>query len=135
MSKHRREKAEGPADPDQETQERELPPAWQRIQGAIWLLGIAFLMYTGWWWPGILVLVAISGLTQGGLQLYLERKDKEQAQIEATQATQKPTQQQAAWLPSLCPNCGGPISAAAVRWTGTDTADCPYCSANIKKPA
>ena len=31
-----------------------------------------------------------------------------------------------------CPNCGGPISVDTVRWTGPSTADCPYCSANLK---
>ena len=36
------------------------------------------------------------------------------------------------WLPSKCPNCGAPLSVATVQWTGTETADCPYCNAHLK---
>ncbi len=35
--------------------------------GGIWLIGIAVLAATSWWWPGIMVLVGISALV-GGLQ-------------------------------------------------------------------
>lgn len=106
-------------------EEEELPLPWQRIQGAIWLLGLAILAWQGWWFPGILVLIAISGLVQGAIQLYLGHKAEEK----------QLAQRRAAWLPSLCPNCGGPLSVATVNWTGTDTADCPYCKANLKPPA
>jgi hypothetical protein len=30
------------------------------IQGAIWTFGIAVLAVTGWWWPGIMVLIGLS---------------------------------------------------------------------------
>ena len=40
---------------------------WGGIMGGIWLIGIAVLAVTGWWWPGIMVLVGISALL-GGLQ-------------------------------------------------------------------
>ena len=40
---------------------------WGGIMGGIWLIGIAVLAVTGWWWPGIMVLVGISALV-GGLQ-------------------------------------------------------------------
>jgi prepilin signal peptidase PulO-like enzyme (type II secretory pathway) len=104
------------------SKEEELPLPWQRIQGAIWLLGIAILALFDWWWPGILVLAAISGLVQGGLQLYLSRKAEEK----------QLTERRAEWLPSLCPSCGGPLSVTTVTWTGPNTADCPYCKANLK---
>jgi hypothetical protein len=103
----------------------ELPVPWQRIQAAVWLLGIAILALFDWWWPGILVVVAISGLVQGGLQLYLSRKAEEKQLAE----------RRANWLPSLCPACGGPLSVATVNWTGPNTADCPYCQANLKPAA
>ena len=45
-----------------------LPVPWQRIQGAIWLLGLAIIALRDWWWPGILVLVALSGLTRQKLR-------------------------------------------------------------------
>jgi len=105
--------------------QEELPPPWQRIQGAIWLLGLAILAWQGWWFPGILVLIAISGLVQGGIQLYLARKSEEKELAE----------QRARWLPSLCPSCGGPLSVATVQWTGPNTVDCPYCTANLRPAA
>jgi len=109
----------------QKPTEQELPVPWQRIQGAVWMLGIAILAWQDWWWPGILVLVAISGLAQGIVQLYYSRTNEER----------QLTQERAAWLPSICPNCGGPLSVSTVNWTGSDTADCPYCKANLKQPA
>jgi hypothetical protein len=114
-----------PIPPKEETKksdEKELPPPWRRIQAAIWLLGIAILALFDWWWPGILVVIAISGLVQGGIQLYVSRKAEEKQLAE----------RRAEWLPSLCPGCGGPLSVSTVNWTGPNTADCPYCKANLK---
>jgi hypothetical protein len=43
---------------------------WGGITGGLFLLGIAVLAMTGWWWPGILVVIGctslISGLASGG---------------------------------------------------------------------
>ena len=94
---------------------------WRQIHSAIWLIGLAILFWTDWWWPGILVLVAISSLTQAALQL-IARKQERQAELESKRD----------WLPAKCPQCGAPISAAEVRWTGDTTADCPYCGSNLK---
>ena len=35
---------------------------WGGIMGGIWLIGIAVLAVTGWWWPGIMVLVGLSAI-------------------------------------------------------------------------
>lgn len=112
--------------------EPELPPPWQRIQGAIWLIGLAILAWQNWWWPGILVLVAISGLVQAGIQMYLANQDKAQQDLRVEKDLAK---ERAEWLPSICPNCGAPLSVSNVHWTGPATADCPYCKANLKKTA
>lgn len=106
----------------QEKTSDDLPLPWARIQSAIWLIGLAILFWQDWLWPGVLILAAISGLTQAGIQLYLKR-GKERADLEATRA---------AHLPEICPHCGGPISAASVRWTSPTTATCPYCNSSIK---
>ena len=105
--------------------EQDLPVPWQRIQTGIWLLGLGIIAWLDWWWPGILFLAAISGLAQGAIQLYVSRR-KEDQQI---------ARERAVWLPSICPNCGGPLSVSTVNWTGAETADCPYCKANLKRPA
>ena len=121
---------------EEETKTKEmddtLPVPWQRIQTAIWLLGLAVLAWQDWWWPGILVMVAFSGLAQAAIQFYLARQKQATDQLKNELALE---QERGSWLPSLCPNCGGPISVGTVRWTGINTADCPYCKANLKKPA
>jgi hypothetical protein len=114
----------------EETKEKMLPAPWNRIHGAIWLLGLAFIAWKNWWWPGILVLVAISALIQALMRVQLSKKDlQQQIAVERTNIDQG----RAKWLPGLCPNCGGPLSISTVVWTGPDSADCPYCSAKLRK--
>ncbi len=110
----------------------QLPAPWRSIHGAIWLIGLAILFWKGWWWPGILVLVAISGLVEAGIRLYLADQGKAEQQAAQVDSLAK---ERGAWLPSICPNCGAPLSVSTVHWTGPATADCPYCKANLKKPA
>ena len=108
--------------------EKELPFHWQQMQTAIWLIGLAILAWSGWWWPGILVLTAISGVSQGLIRWYVDRQ-------EANQQTQAALETRKDWLPAKCPNCGGPLSVDTVKWTGPNTADCPYCSTNLRPPS
>ncbi len=105
----------------------DLPRPWRRVHSAVWLIGLAILAWKGWWWPGILVLVAISGLVEAGISLALGRSadNDEQAQALTPPAD-------ASWLPSTCPHCGAPLSVQAVRWTGPRSADCPYCNSHLK---
>ncbi len=105
----------------EKTKENELPASWQQIQGAVWLLGIAVLAWQGWWWPGILVLVAISSLLQGALALYLNRERA--AVVPETRPRQ---------LPAVCPNCGAPVDPERVHWRGPDSASCNFCGTTIK---
>ncbi len=124
-----------PAQKPDKAEEQELPPDWKRIHGAIWLIGLAILAWQNWWWPGILVLIAISGLVQAAIQMHLSNQSKaQQAASEATSAADSLVKERAEWLPSICPNCGAPLSVETVHWTGPATADCPYCKANLKKP-
>jgi hypothetical protein len=95
------------------------------------LLGLALIAWRGWWWPGILVLVAISALIQAAIRAHLSTRDSKQ-QVALKQA--EIDRDRAKWLPDICPRCGGPLSVSTVRWTGSDTADCPYCSANLHQP-
>ena len=102
--------------------EVELPMPWKQVQGAIWLIGLAYLFWQGPFFPGILVLVAISGVTQALIQVYVKQQEEKRQQ----------TERRTDWLPAKCPNCGAPLSVETVRWTGPETADCPYCSAHLK---
>jgi hypothetical protein len=110
--------------------ELELPASWKQIQTAVWLIGLAILAWRDWWWPGILVLVAISGLVQAGIQMYLSNRNKTREEVSEAKNVAK---ERAEWLPSICPTCGAPLSVSTVHWTGPATADCPYCKANLKK--
>ena len=106
----------------------ELSGAWKKVQTAIWLIGLAILAWQGWWWPGILVLVAISGLTEAALHWYV---GKQQAEAAALVQQQEVVRQRAASLPDACPNCGSPISEESVVWKGVSTATCPYCGGSV----
>ena len=104
-----------------EHKEDGLAGPWKQIHGAIWLIGLAILFWTGWWWPGILVLVALSSLSQAVIQLVATRMEARQSQEE-----------RAAWLPTKCPHCGAPLGDVEVKWTSATTAECPYCGSNLK---
>ncbi|MEZ4559202.1 MAG: hypothetical protein R2851_10235 [Caldilineaceae bacterium] len=82
------------ADAPEQTKDDELPFALGKIQGAIWLIGLALLAWQGWWWPGILVLVAISGLTEAGLKWYANKQQHEET-VAAVRRTA---------VPATCPN-------------------------------
>jgi primosomal protein N' len=34
-------------------------------------------------------------------------------------------------LPQVCPSCSGPIRGHEVKWTGPQSANCPYCGTNL----
>jgi cytochrome c biogenesis protein ResB len=98
------------------------------VQSAIWLIGLAILFWTGWWFPGILILVAISGITQAVLA---KMAANEEQKATAQNATAAAARHAAMAVPPNCPTCGAAISAQSVTWTGPATAQCPYCKAAI----
>lgn len=102
--------------------DQELPPFWRQIHAAIWLIGLAFLFWRGDIFPGILVLVAISGIAQAAMSAYVNRQEAGEALSENRERH----------LPTHCPNCGGPINSRDVRWVSERTAECPYCGTQIK---
>jgi hypothetical protein len=102
--------------------EEKLPPHWEKVQSAIWLIGLAILFWQDWIFPGILVLVAISGITQAILAAYVKR----QQETELLKTTRE------AHLPESCPNCGGPLNASTVHWKSKQSAVCPFCGSTVK---
>ena len=116
--------------------EPSLPFEWQQVQTVIWLVGIVLLAWRGWWWPGILVLVAISGLTQAVIVRHLRQGDEQRvqqaAQAQADAARRSAEESRATALPEQCPGCGAPLTAATVMWTSGSTATCSYCHTTIK---
>lgn len=99
-----------------------LPPHWEKVHGAIWLIGLAILFASGNFWPGILILVAVSGLAQAGIMAYVKR-NQETASLESEREQH---------LPNICPNCGSPLNPSTVQWKGKQTAVCSYCGSSVK---
>ncbi len=120
-------------------QKRELKAQWRNIHTAIWLIGLAILAFKGWWWPGILVLVGISLILEAVLAMTVpevfEDKKIEGARLADAPETSEPaplaSERRIERLPAVCPNCGGPIRGHEVKWTGIQSADCPFCGSNL----
>lgn len=111
------------ADKD-EKEGRDLTGVYGAVQSAIWLVGLAVLFWSGWWWPGILVLVAISGITQALLQGMARRDAAATQSADAAKAA-------ALAVPPTCPTCGAAINAGSVVWSSPTAAQCPYCKSAI----
>ena len=108
---------------------------WHSIQGAIWLIGLAVLFWKYWWWPGILILVAISSVAEALIREYapgaVEKTEPSAPAAPSVTPASSTPEHRLELLPAACPNCGGPIRGHEVKWTGPQSAGCPYCSANL----
>ena len=116
------------------------------IQAAVWLIGIGILLYTGYWWPGILILAGISMLvktmTRPVLPMppHVQRDDfskpEEKDDFELPVSLPVPEENEVGTgdnvdlLPEHCPSCGGPVESGKVRWQG-DRANCLFCGVNL----
>jgi hypothetical protein len=125
---------------------QKLAEPWRAIHAAIWLVGLYILFSQGSFWPGILVLLALSGIVEALIKKYVPGSSEDEDEAESPAKTPPPVTQvpQAApeppatalehrleLLPSICPKCGGPIRGHDVKWTGPQSADCPFCGANL----
>ena len=48
--------------------------AHEEIQGGLWLIGIAVIVWQGWYWPGLLILVGLSAMVEGALRMLESKK-------------------------------------------------------------
>ena len=125
---------------------KKLVGPWRNIHGAIWLLGLAFLFWKGWIWPGILVLIALSTI----VEVMIMKMVPDSFEVEAPAApvmpvmpvppqpphpfastVETPAHHHAENLPANCPKCGAPTRGHEVKWTGSYSADCSFCGANL----
>jgi hypothetical protein len=54
------------------------------------------------------------------------------AYVKRQKETETVATEREAHLPEKCPNCGGPLNSATVRWQGKQSASCPYCGSTVK---
>lgn len=128
---------------DKEPKKKLVGP-WRSLHAVIWLVGLYILFTRNSFFPGILVLLAISAIYEGLLQRYAPHAFEEPAPVEATNPAEErrlepapgmvstPTQEhRIELLPQVCPSCNGPIRGYEVKWTGAQSANCPYCGTNL----
>jgi len=114
--------------------ERELVGPWRKLHLALWLVGLAILIWQGWIWPGVLVLLALSALLEVILLKVAPQAFEDEpaaAQPAAPAVAPAAPQHRFELLPTNCPKCGAPVRGEEVKWTGAQSADCLYCSANL----
>ncbi len=114
----------------------QLKEPWRKIHGVIWLIGIAILAWQDWWWPGILVLVALSSITEAILLVKFpttfesgasQAAGGEENAIPVAETSAPALQYRLDLLPSECPKCSAPLRPHAVQWDHPQAAHCPYC--------
>ena len=124
------------------------------IYAAIWLIGLGILFWTGYFWPGILILIGATMLVRAFLPVDVsssksnvvkpvEPKENldDSAPWEEAEEEEEPfepafvkpveagTSFPAERLPEACPNCGGPVkeNAHKVEWVNEKSCKCPFC--------
>ena len=123
---------------------------WGFWPGFFWPLGFAIFFFGGHWWPAILILIGVSILI-GSFSHHEhnewrdERPEPPPSFYDASRMTPPPAPKpiivnaapsqlihRAELLPATCAQCGGPIRSHEVKWTGAQSAACPYCGSNLK---
>lgn len=120
---------------------KELVGPWRSLHVVIWVLGLYILFSRGWFFPGILVLIAISALYEGLLARFAPHAFAEVTSgdtviqpVDKTAQANTPTpvqEHRLELLPQVCPSCNAPIRGHEVKWTGLQSANCPYCGTNL----
>jgi hypothetical protein len=114
---------------------------WGFFPGFFWPIGLAIFFLGGHWWPAILILIGLSIIFGSFFREERPRewRDSPPPYYEAPppppapRPAPTPIQQthRADLLPLTCPHCGGPIRSHEVKWTGAQSAACPYCDSNL----
>jgi len=115
----------------------------------IWLIILGMLFF-GWrWWPGIIglfvLLMVLESVFRASTPGWPQNPPPppfdpspppftptpfDQTQGKPVPAPVTPVHR-TDLLPATCPQCGGPIRAHEVTWTGAQSAACPFCGSNL----
>lgn len=113
---------------------------WRPFHGAIWLIGLGILFLFGHFWPGILLLIGISMILEavfrGSASQWPQNPPPAPMPFPPpTAPTPAPAPvasiHRVDLLPANCPQCGGPLRSYEVKWTGAQSAACPFCGSNL----
>jgi hypothetical protein len=117
---------------------------WQVFHAVIWMGGLYYLFTRGQIFPGIFVLILISIIYEALLRRFVPRayevveEPKPEPQVEdkpvissVNFSSPPPAEHRIELLPQVCPSCSGPIRGHEVKWTGPQSANCPYCGTNL----
>lgn len=106
-----------------------------------WLIGFIMMFFWWRWWPGILVLIGLSvvfgSLFRDETRQWPQNPPPPPFDPMPHPAAPTPAPvpltpiHRSELLPATCPRCGGPIRAYEVKWTGAQSAACPYCGSNL----
>jgi hypothetical protein len=129
---------------------KKLVGPWRSLHAAIWLIGLGILISRNSFFPGILFLIAISAIYEGLLAKFAPHAFEEEAPnvpdsagastpvsvppvttAASSSATPAVQEHRLELLPQACPSCNGPIRGHEVKWTGPQSANCPYCGTNL----
>jgi hypothetical protein len=123
---------------------KELAGVWRSLHVVIWLVGLYILLSRGQIFPGILILIAISAIYEGFLRRFAPHAFEEQTPVDSPKPVGASRSEPALGmispaaqdhrielLPQVCPSCNGPIRGQEVKWTGPQSANCPYCGTNL----
>ncbi len=102
------------------------------MHAAVWLLGIAVLAATQWWWPGILVLVVLSMVVEAAYPRTAGVDVPDGNADPGAASPSAPREHDPARLPGRCQACGAPVEPSQVEWTSAVTARCSYCGTNLE---
>jgi hypothetical protein len=94
------------------------------------------LFWQDWFWPGILILIGISGIFKAIARMTIKptlvSPTEQDFQTTNRPNFESPAQFPSLNLPSRCPNCGAPVTSNLILWSeDRKFASCAYCKSNI----
>lgn len=120
------------------------------IMGALWMIGMGLLFITGWWWPGILILMGVISVVGAATNEWKwdgePEPEPEERPSRPAKAAPLPSpftpaepvarvepapQPQPAnlRLPEFCPCCGAPTKA--LRQFAAHPEECAFCGSAV----
>lgn len=105
----------------------------ESLSGAIFLIGLAILFTFGWFWPGILVLLGITALTETLLRRW--EPDEDDIPLKADHLAEPLTAKAPVYYPARCPSCGAAAPEIVSATDREERVRCAYCQSTLQPMA